>query len=238
MHSSEQINEIAAALVRVQAEARDVYKNRAGHGYNYADLATVLEEVRPLLSKNHLSFVQLPGGSTIRETIVVKREKGEYTRTIGTVELRTVLLHSVSGQWIEEIMSLPFETEKGTSIAQAAGAAITYARRYALTAMVGIAATSDEDAALPAMINTAELKELRAQLDETGTEVERVCAHFGIDALEDLSREQYNATLKSMEVKRRNAAKEGGGRSSAAMTAKAGDQVASLKERLVAEVKK
>jgi hypothetical protein len=61
------------------------------------------------------------------------------------IGVETVLMHS-SGEWLSSSITLPFgEGEKGRTMAQNAGAIITYLRRYGLSAMLGIYADEDTD---------------------------------------------------------------------------------------------
>lgn len=129
MQMSENLTELGVALSKFQGEVNNVSKDKSGYGYKYADLAQILDVVRPLLSKHGLSVVQMPG----------KSESG--------VTVSTMILHS-SGQWLQSETQLPMETAAKMSAAQAAGSVITYARRYALAAALGIA-QEDDDAAKP-----------------------------------------------------------------------------------------
>lgn len=129
MQMSENLTELGPALSAFQGEVNNVAKEKDGHNYKYADLAAILHEVRPLLKKHGLSVIQMPGHSSTGVTV------------------STMLLHS-SGQWVMSETQLPMETAARMSAAQQAGSVITYARRYALAAALGIA-QEDDDAAKP-----------------------------------------------------------------------------------------
>lgn len=124
MEMTEQINEIAGALAMAQAEIESATKDRINPHFKqgYATLASVWDACRKPLSKNNLSVVQFP------------KAEGK------SVTLTTMLLHK-SGQWFREILVM--EAMNGTP--QAVGSAITYARRYALASMVGVAPDDDDD---------------------------------------------------------------------------------------------
>jgi len=126
MKTSDQINELAAALSKAQGELEDAKKDQQAHQYRYADLAQVLQIVRPVLSRNNLSVVQ--AASMIESD----------------VSITTRLMHS-SGQWIEETLQMPAIVSKAMSPAQVVGSLITYGRRYQLTAMIGVT-QEDNDA--------------------------------------------------------------------------------------------
>ena len=122
---TEEIGNLATALSALQGELTDAHKGSKGYGYNYADLATVLDIARPLLTKHGLAVSQLPGNAD------------------DNVSVKTVLMHK-SGQFIESTISMPVEVGKGMSKAQAIGSVITYCRRYSLAAVLGIAQTDDD----------------------------------------------------------------------------------------------
>ncbi len=129
MNKSESLANIAAALSAFQGESQNVYKGKAGHGYKYAELSAILDSSRELLAKNGLSVVQMPA-----------------TPQAGYVAIETTVLHS-SGEWLEQVYEMPIPENKRNSAAQNMGSAITYARRYALAAALGVAQT-DDDASL------------------------------------------------------------------------------------------
>jgi hypothetical protein len=122
---SEQINELSAALAKAQAEIKHAGKS-ADNPYfksKYADLPAVLDAAKFALAANGLSVVQ---STLINEA--------------GGVVLVTQLNHS-SGQWIRGFYPVnPIKSDP-----QGFGSAMTYARRYAYSAMVGVAADDDDD---------------------------------------------------------------------------------------------
>jgi len=123
MKSSESIEKLAEALCAAQGEMGGAVKGSANPFFksSYADLTSVIKAIKEPCSKHGLSYVQLPhrDGSSI----------GVVTRLIHT-----------SGQWLENEFTLPMV--KGDP--QAAGSAVTYARRYALQALFGIPAVDDD----------------------------------------------------------------------------------------------
>jgi hypothetical protein len=120
---SEQIKDIATALAKAQAEIEGAKKDSTNPHFksSYADLASVWDACRKALTGNGLSVVQGP----------VSDE--------GRVGVTTMLMHS-SGQWLESTFFMrPTKDDP-----QGAGSALTYARRYALAAMVGVAPEDDD----------------------------------------------------------------------------------------------
>lgn len=121
--SSDAINELASALAKAQGKITGALKDSANPFFKskYADLASVWDACRAALSENGLAVVQFPESD----------ESGLY--------VVTTLTHS-SGQWMRSRLRL---TPKDDT-PQAAGSAITYGRRYALAAAVGVAQVDDD----------------------------------------------------------------------------------------------
>ncbi|MEY9590256.1 hypothetical protein ABIA06_002547 [Bradyrhizobium yuanmingense] len=139
MHqSSERIGTIAAALARAQAEltnpeksltavVRSPFPREDDRSFRYASLASGLDIVRKTLSQQEIATIQ-----TTR-----------IEQVTGHIHLTTLLAHA-SGEWISS--DLPVCAWKEVEAPHRMGAALTYARRYALFALVGIAGEDDLDA--------------------------------------------------------------------------------------------
>jgi hypothetical protein len=136
--SSETIGTIAAALAKAQAQLVNPEKSLVGtiradqasgseRSFRYAPLSSGLDIVRKTLSRHEIATVQT---TSIDETV-------------GMVRLSTVLAHA-SGEWIAS--DWPVCAISETAAPHHMGAALTYARRYALFTMVGIAGEDDLDA--------------------------------------------------------------------------------------------
>lgn len=200
MYQSEQINELAAALSKAQGELTPAVKDRNNPFFksSYADLSSVWNACREPLSKNGLSVIQTMG-----------QVDGQFT-------LITTLAHS-SGQWMRS--HVPIISEKNN--AQGIGASITYMRRYALSAFVGITCDEDDDgnasvrmperpkqnetkpnaqsAPTNQSINGGQLKVLQgllAQCDQTFSE--NIRKYFGIISWDQLPSAKYDQALKSI----------------------------------------
>ena len=124
MPQSESIKELATALSKVQGQLTFAKKDSANPFFKstYADLESVWDSCREALAKNGLAVIQMPGNFFE-----------------GRMWLITRLVHS-SGEWIEQEMSVPVNKPD----AQGAGSALTYMRRYALAAFVGIVQADDD----------------------------------------------------------------------------------------------
>jgi len=129
---SDKIGAIATALAKAQAELSNPEKTLTGtipgkHGeriFRYASLASGLDIVRKCLGQHEIAMMQ---------TTAVEQ---------GQITLTTLLVHA-SGKWVS---SLWLVCPAGEPSAQVKGAALTYARRYALFTLVGIAGEDDLDA--------------------------------------------------------------------------------------------
>jgi hypothetical protein len=139
MHrSSESVAALAAALAKAQAELVNPEKSltatirtgRPGEGersFRYAPLASGLDIVRKTLGQHEIATVQTT----------------EIDRAAGMVNLTTMLAHA-SGEWIAS--DWPVCPIADMASPQRMGTALTYARRYALFTLVGIAGEDDLDA--------------------------------------------------------------------------------------------
>ena len=114
------------ALADFQQEVPVIHKGTQGYGYSFADLPTIFNVINPLLQKHGLGFTQL----------------------VGKDEITTMLFHIESGESLTTNTSVPNNVQlKGMNEFQVMGSAITYIRRYALSAMLGIITDKDTDAA-------------------------------------------------------------------------------------------
>jgi hypothetical protein len=139
MHrSSESIANLAAALAKAQGELVNpekslqatIHSDRRGgvdQTFRYAPLSSGLDIVRKTLGQHEIATVQTTA----------------IDQTAGLVNLTTVLAHS-SGEWIAS--DWPVCAIADTAMPHRMGAALTYARRYALFTLVGIAGEDDVDA--------------------------------------------------------------------------------------------
>lgn len=136
MERSENIGQLAAALAKAQKQYKPLKKESMNPFYNkkYAELSAVIDATKDALADNELSIIQLPGTDGAK------------------VKIRTVLAHS-SGEFLAEdlLLTLPVFQDKETKELrtkedpQSVAICVTYGRRIAYQAFVGIAADSDDD---------------------------------------------------------------------------------------------
>src|SRR5258707_11931116 len=136
--ASESIGAIAAALAKAQVELtnpekslvatiRSPFPREGDRTFRYASLSSGLDLVRKALGKHEIATVQ---------TTAIDKESG-------LIQLTTVLAHS-SGEWVSS--DWPVCPVGETAAPHRMGAALTYARRYSLFTLVGIAGEDDLDA--------------------------------------------------------------------------------------------
>ena len=202
---SQNLNELFAALAKAQGQMTHAKKDKKNPFFksSYADLASVWEVCREPLTNNGLSLSQQVEGS--------KTE----------MQLVTMLGHS-SGQWIRS--KLPLLLQKLDP--QSLGSALTYARRYAMSAMVGICADEDDDGekamarknrtveadnVTPAYVTSKqadELDEILSQCDPSyQASVKKTLDSYKIPSLKYLPVEMHER-LKAAALKNRDGQKE------------------------------
>ena len=136
MKTSENLSNIAKSLVAVQSEVKGIAKNAQGHGYKYITFDAIITLVRPILSKHGIFLIQ--------------NVKGDMVDGQNVAYCETRLLHE-SGEWIESdtLLIKPVNVKAGAPTnPRDLGSALTYAKRYQLCGMLGIAADVDDDAAV------------------------------------------------------------------------------------------
>jgi hypothetical protein len=183
MNKSESISALAASLAAAQSEIENATKGSINPHFKsrYADLAEVINTVRPVFSKHGLSIIQIPSFAD------------------GLASVETVLLHK-TGEWISGVCFAPV----GKNDAQGVGSALTYLRRYSAAAFAFVAQEDDDGNAaavtpkVPApMASDADQSVIADLILATETDAAKFCGFFGIKSLTQLPAEQV-AKAKSM----------------------------------------
>lgn len=197
MEKSVSIGQLAIALSKLQSEVQNLHKDKQGYGYKYTELASVLDASRPLCAKYELSVSQL----------CCSNDKADV------VGVETILMHS-SGEFISSVLYMPVQQAKAMTLAQCAGIVITYARRYALAAILGIAQT-DNDGAIhepdnlkstvtktaTAPLEHKELFELLDKVKVAPTEQSRWLAHYKVTSFTQLTEAAAAQLVKALKEK-------------------------------------
>lgn len=140
------------ALIKTQKEIETVTKDRSNPiaKSTYATLDAILDEVLPKLNKNGIFLTQRP---------LSKIE--ENGRTYLGVE--TTLYHEDGGWLTYEPFFMEIEENARMNMAQSAGSIITYAKRYAVSAILGISTDEDKDGVQPESFTQEPQKELTTE---------------------------------------------------------------------------
>jgi len=187
MKASESINELATALCKAQSQMGGAVKDSSNPFFksSYADLTSVIKAIKQPFADNGLSYTQFP----------VSNENG--------VGVSTRLMH-VSGQWLEMEYTLPTVKQDP----QAAGSAITYARRYALQSIAGIP-TADDDAESAMLrgddkkiISDDQIIAIKKLLDETGADSEKFCKWLKVNSVDQILAVHYDRAVAALEAKK------------------------------------
>lgn len=136
IQSSETLGKIAPALLKVQQSLEAIAKtgNNPHFRSSFATVNDVLEAVKEPCNKNGIVILQMPAMATL----FPDSDEGEES-TLFVLNLTTRLQHS-SGEYIESTASIPL----AKSDPQGFGSALTYGRRYALQAALGLQAEDDD----------------------------------------------------------------------------------------------
>ena len=191
IEQSESIAALSKALTQVQGSVEGAVKGKVNPAFKskYADLTSVWEACREPLVMNGLSVVQFPG------EMIDNR-----------MTLTTQLSHE-SGEWMRCTLSIPLTKAD----AQGYGSAVTYARRYALAAVVGVCPEDDDGNAAakfaPADMNADRITEkqegdLIALADEVGADIGKFSQYLKVRRIADLPADRYQEAIRALEAKR------------------------------------
>ena len=189
MKTSDSIAALAAALCKAQSQMGGAAKSADNPFFKskYADLSSVVQAVKQPFADNGLSYVQFP--------ISTQSAIGVVTR----------LMHE-SGEWMEQEYYLPLQKLDP----QAAGSAITYARRYSLQAVAGIPAEDDDGEGSmlrgkPKTISQPQVESLYDALEESDSDIEKFLKTFKKESLEEFTEPEYVRALQMIDMKKEKA---------------------------------
>ena len=192
MEKSETIKELAIALAKAQSKVKGAIKDSSNPFFKskYADLQSVWDAIREPFTSNGLSITQLTGEAS------------------DGVLIETVLLHA-SGEWISSrLVMKPVKNDP-----QGIGSAITYGRRYGLQAIAGVCPEDDDgnrasgqDAIPIKTITEAQAEILRKLITESGADLVKFLAVFGVAAIGELPASRFEEAKKRLEEKKKKEA--------------------------------
>lgn len=197
MKTSETVAEIFAALNQAQAEMTGAKKQEDNSFFNkkYADLNAVIEAIKTPFASAGLAFVQAP---------INDGDK---------IGCQTRICHK-SGEWVET--EIVFNLQKLDP--QAAGSAITYAKRYSLQSMAGVPSIDDDGEMAMArepveseMITDELAKNFISRIQAIGRDVDEFVSLYHVKSMSDLTKEQADNAeilITNVEKKVREASKD------------------------------
>ena len=183
----EQRGGIAMALATAQAKMGKALKsaNNPHFKAKYADLSSVVDACMPSLNECGIAVIQPPTDD----------ENGRYVETI--------LIHGESGQQLS--CRVPLIVEKQNM--QGYGSAVTYARRYGLMSMAGIAPEDDDgnaaSKAAPKVVQTVtpdQYIKLRDLAQEAGVDETKICAAYKVQSFQQFPAECFDAAIKRLSL--------------------------------------
>jgi ERF superfamily len=191
MQSSDEINEIAAALAKAQGVIKNPAKTRENPHFKstYADLAMGLNSIRPALSGFGIAIVQ---ATDINRDGVI---------------LITRLIHGASGQYIGCI----YPVASASTDHQKLGAALTYAKRQALFSLVGICGEDEDDDGEgikgkgngidDAFVSDMQIAELRAKIADVGADEQRFLRFLKVGGFAVMPAREFDRAMSELNRK-------------------------------------
>jgi hypothetical protein len=189
-------DKICAAYVAAFAELEAATKTASNPHFKskYADLPTVIDAIKPHLSKHGLAFMQMPKPSD------------------GGISIETILIHSSGDKLSMGVLFVPANRQD----AHGYGSALTYARRYALQTCFGLptepmedddgnAAVKSQQSAPAKPITQEQFAVLQDLIDRTGTDVAVMAAHYKVSAIAMLPSTAFETAKSALERKLQNA---------------------------------
>ncbi|WP_171232202.1 ERF family protein [Ruegeria sp. HKCCA4812] len=178
---------ISAALVAAQMEMGKALKQSDNPHFRskYADLGNVMDACMPALNKHGIAVIQPTG-------------EGDHGRYV-----KTILIHSESGDTLE--CEVPLILQKNDM--QGYGSAVTYARRYGLMTMAGIAPEDDDGNAAAkaapkaqATVSPAQFIRLRDLAEAAGVAEDKLCRAYGCGDLQQFPAEKFGSAVKKLDT--------------------------------------
>ena len=192
-----EMKSIATSLAAAQINMGKALKqsNNPHFRSKYADLGSVMDACLPALNEHGIAVIQPTG----------EDEQGRFVETI--------LIHGESGEQLS--CRVPLIVSKNDM--QGYGSAVTYARRYGLMAMAGIAPEDDDGNAAakaapkqepPKPISAEQFQEMNDLIFDTETDEVKFCAYWKVDELNQMNAKQAADAIAMLKKKKAQAPKE------------------------------
>lgn len=193
----------AAAISAAKAEMPQIVKRRkvdfttskGRTNYQYEDLASIMDQVGPVLSKHGLSV--------------------RYRTTAdpnSPISVTCIISHAAGHEEENTLMAGRDESGNKNSI-QAIGSTVTYLQRYTLKAALGLAAADDDDGKradeTTGVITEAEREIILTLIDETGSDIAKFCEFLQIESVADMPAAKFRRAIATLENKKKKVAANG-----------------------------
>lgn len=162
--------------------------------YQYEDLASIMDQIGPVLSRHGLSV--------------------RYRTTAdpnNPITVTCIISHAAGHEEENTLMAGRDDSGNKNSI-QAIGSTVTYLQRYTLKAALGLAAAADDDgkhADDTGIITEAEREIILTMIDDTSSDIEKFCEHLQIDAIATMPAAKFRRAVNILEAKKKKVAANG-----------------------------
>jgi len=192
----------AAAMSAAKADLPKIIKTRkvdfttakGRTNYQYEDLAGIMDQVGPVLSRHGLS-IRYRTTAEINQPIVV-----------------TCIIEHADGHHEENTLTAGRDDSGNKNSIQQIGSTVTYLQRYTLKAALGLAAAADDDGAKAddgGTITDAESEIILTLIDETGSDIAKFCEVMQIDSIAAMPAAKFRRAIAKLEAKKQKAAANG-----------------------------
>jgi hypothetical protein len=173
------------AFTKFQSELPVIKKRKKGHNTSYAPLSDIIEQIKPMMLGNGISF------------------RFEQNHSDG-IEVTCVVTHAL-GHSERTTMKATADTSGSKNSVQAIASTVTYLSRYTLTSALGIA-TADEDMdgrlPPPEIVTEDQAAELKSLLAETESDVKKFCTGFKCQSVDLLPAKEYGRAKAMINAKK------------------------------------
>lgn len=171
--------EFNQAMTQAMAEIPSFEKGRKAHNYNYATFESINKLVKPIIAKHGL-FITFRTDFQSDDFVMV-----------------TAKITHKAGYSDETSMRFPFDTTGSKNTIQATGSAISYGKRYTISALLNITTHNEDDDGFSTSktIGEKEIERINNGLDKSGVTLDDICEYMTVEKLSDIKLEKYNNAL-------------------------------------------
>lgn len=224
---SEKLNELFAALSKLQGKLENAKKDKAGfnNNYKYAKLEQYIELSKELLAEHGLCIMQMPGAIEMVEVtkeVYNKENKTYFFQQLMMPKQRlTTWIGHESGQFISGEMELIVEKMVANSWGQSSGVSVSFMRRYALAGLLGMTQEDDdnqlsqkdieksysqskntpsENYITPSYVRISkeQVDDIKSRLKDDPERLKKMLAWAQVQSVEDLSLTYYTTAINTL----------------------------------------